>query len=493
MSFIRANFSEVYNARYGIDKVALSAESISEPSNVSFFDGTGYHLYSELSLLQRMTAPQNATDAAKAFEIIQRYTDIAEVCAQKAGGRILEVQGERLHLFFENVLSKETLAEIIVFCTAFTKAVYQQKKYLGDDNFNGFKICFDHGRAVIMSTGHTASDSFVSLGPCANRPAKRLVQVSAKNTCMPTEVAKFLFPVDNREGWHSINLFDRDTIPLSASDMTRYDDIVMEAEQVMTRVYDSSQFFVRASRATNDGQFSFSSADLQQGFFMRADLDGFTKKVQAAFDSGSEQEILSLLTDFACVLKYGDQFITRTRRPVIRLPWAGDCANIFLLPKTTEDIDDAQLYYPAKGQADWLSGYKGEIKPPFEDAKWLVSMCCGDESCGNRNVLIAQVKTSERSFMFATGWSVGRSQDAHEIDGLRAGDALTSKVDYDALESEYQEYFYPASSIFVRSGSLLKLVEDGETHVPSLTAQARSIPGIAMPTPQPRPYWCEKH
>ena len=67
---------------------------------------------------------------------------------------------------------------------------------------------------------------------------------------------------------------------------------------------------------TTDSRFNFSSANLQQGFFMRADLDGFTKKVQDAFESNSEQIIHSLLLDFVNVLRYGEQFIAQTGRPV---------------------------------------------------------------------------------------------------------------------------------------------------------------------------------
>lgn len=494
MKFVRSSFADVYSIRSGeTDVQSFSAESLARESAMSYYDGRGFHLYSQLSLQLRYTAPQNVTDAAKYFEIIQRYTDIAEACSKQFSGRLLEVQGERLHLFFEKELTKETLREILVFCMEFTNAVYENKLYLGGDAFEGFKIAFDHGRALILSTGPNADDSFVSLGPCANRPAKHLPDVTAGATSMPAEIAKLLFDVDGRSTWHTINLRGRDLLALSADGSRNLGNFSATVNQALRKVYDSNAFFVRTDPMTMDGRFHFSSANLQQGFFMRADLDGFTKKVQTAFDSESEQIIHSLLLDFVNVLNYGEQFIAQTDRPVIRLPWTGDCANILLLPRKKESIDDAQFYYSAKGQADWLSGYNGKITPPFKDAKWLVSMCCGDTSCGNRNVLIAQVKTSERDFLFAAGWSVGRSLDAHEVDGVRAGDALTSRTDYDALESEYQEYFSTASAIFMRSGTLQNLVADGKTYIPSLTAQSRSVPGIAIPTPKPRPYWCENH
>lgn len=494
MKFIRSSFADIYNIRSReSNSRSFSEESQASEGTMSYYDGSGFHLYAQLSLQLKYTAPENVVDATKSFEIIQRYTDIAEACSRQFTGRILEVQGERLHLFFEKELTKNTLRQMLILCMVFTNTVYDNKLSLGEDAFEGFRIVFDYGRALILSTGANADDSFVSLGPCANRPAKYLPNVAAGTTSMPIEIAKLLFDVDERRTWHTMNLKGRSSLTLSADESRNLSNFSATASQALRKVYASNAFFVRTDRMTTDSRFNFSSANLQQGFFMRADLDGFTKKVQDAFESNSEQIIHSLLLDFVNVLRYGEQFIAQTGRPVIRLPWAGDCVNILLLPRTIESIGDAQLYYSAKGQADWLSGYNGKIKPPFDGAKWLVSMCCGDASCGNRNVLIAQVETSERDFLFAVGWSVGRSLAALEIAGTRAGDAVTSKIDYDALEFEYQKYFSPVTTVFMKSGTLHRLIEDGKTYIPSLITRSRNVPGIAILTPKPRPYWCEEH
>ena len=345
MKFVRSSFADVYNIRCGeTDVRSFSAESQVRDSTMSYYDGSGFHLYSQLSLQLKYTAPQNVADATKSFEIIQRYTDIAEACCKQFSGRILEVQGERLHLFFENELTKDTLRQMLFFCTEFINAVYENKLHLGGEAFEGFKTAFDHGRALILSTGSNADDSFVSLGPCANRPAKHLPDVTAGATSMPTEIAKLLFEVDERYTWYTLNLKGRDSLALSANESWNLGNFSATVNQVLRKVYDPKAFFVRTDRMTMDRRFHFSSANLLQGFFMRADLDGFTKKFQAAFDSDSEQVIHSLLWDFVNVLGYGEQFIAQTNRPVIRLPWAGDCANILLLPRTVESIDDAQLY-----------------------------------------------------------------------------------------------------------------------------------------------------
>ena len=107
MKFIRSSFADIYNIRSReSNSRSFSEESQASEGTMSYYDGSGFHLYAQLSLQLKYTAPENVADATKSFEIIQRYTDIAEACSRQFTGRILEVQGERLHLFFEKELTK---------------------------------------------------------------------------------------------------------------------------------------------------------------------------------------------------------------------------------------------------------------------------------------------------------------------------------------------------------------------------------------------------
>ena len=75
-----------------------------------------------------------------------------------------------------------------------------------------------------------------------------------------------------------------------------------------------------------------------------------------------DDNIKGLIQDFSRVIKYGDDFINQAGRPVIRIPWAGDCANMVILPKSNENIKDAKCYYPARGAHDWLSRYDENLE-----------------------------------------------------------------------------------------------------------------------------------
>ncbi len=491
MKFVKRSFSEVYSRpRIYAESLELSAEGLQIPE-IGYSDGTGFHLYSLLSLTQQLTSPVNLTDAQKAYEVTQRYVDIADACARNAGGRILEVQGECLHFFFDKELNAQSLQEVITFCSALTNSVYKQKNQLGGVAFEGFKICFDYGRAIIMSTGHDSDDSFVSLGPCANEPAKHLPDVKASCTAMPTRIAKILFPVDQRTTWHEIDLQTNYTASLENFSDRSYLESLEKGSTASTRSYSPQNFSVKFINlsAPSPGRFYDQQATLCQGFFIRADLDGFTKKVQDAFDSGTPAALERLLEDFEKVLNYGNQYVETAPRPIYQLPWAGDCANILLLPKKDESIDEAQTYLSAVGPADWLSGYNGQIQPPFKDANWVVSSCCGQNEKGGRNVLLATVKTADHNFLFAIGWSVGRSLDAHNVGGSGAGDTLISNYDHSALDDEYRKHFNDANSNFKRARNLHeKLTASPTKNIPTLTEKERRVAGTPFAIQNARPY-----
>ena len=70
-----------------------------------------------------------------------------------------------------------------------------------------------------------------------------------------------------------------------------------------------------------------------QGFILRAGLDGFTRRVDAAFSSHDPQAVQRLVVEFLQIMKIPDAFEDYVGRPIIRLPWAGDCYNAIFVPK----------------------------------------------------------------------------------------------------------------------------------------------------------------
>ncbi len=484
MTLVNASsFEDLYKIRFQ----TTFSDTQKTSSDITYHDGTGYHIYTQLSLTNALANPPDKQSAELLYEVIQRYADLAECCLKETPGKILEVQGERLHIFYPGELNLRTAAEVATFCAVLTNAVYDKKFRLGNTHFNGFKICLDYGRAVILRTGVDADDSLISLGPCANEPAKHLPDVNAEYTAFSTPIAKCLFAdVDGRKSWYEINLHDRETLP-TIVEQQRFDSILASASS-FSPIYQAGRFIVNVGANFLPGNNLLSQAVFVRGLFMRADLDGFTSRVKQAFDNGN---IDKLVQDFSRVIEYGDNFINKASRPIIRIPWAGDCANMVIMPKNdTETIRDAKYYYPQTGAHDWLSCYDGKLTPPYPNAAWLVSICAGNASTGNCQILIAPIETEGRKFLFAAGWGVGRSLDAQNQDGLKADETVISKEDYDDLEIAYQNHFIMLNTVFAHATSLKTIKNGTQMTTPTLMGSSHMVSDkIANAIPQPRPHW----
>src|SRR6185436_6715390 len=102
------------------------------------------------------------------------------------------------------------------FSYIFTKVLYETlAEDLGDD-WQGFAICMDHGDSVIVRRGTSSNSSAVSLGPSANRPAKRLLygKTAAGHAEFPGSWAASVLGIPCQSAWFALNLRDRDELPL---------------------------------------------------------------------------------------------------------------------------------------------------------------------------------------------------------------------------------------------------------------------------------------
>jgi hypothetical protein len=84
-----------------------------------------------------------------------------------------------------------------------------------------------------------------------------------------------------------------------------------------------------------------------EAFVIRADLDRFTVRVEAAFAKNDQNAIKGLVLEFLQIMKLPDAFENYMARPLIRLPWAGDCYNAILLAKDYESYEAMRDYLPA--------------------------------------------------------------------------------------------------------------------------------------------------
>src|SRR5207248_11534684 len=144
---------------------------------VPFSDTHGFHVYSDLDLRLVFAAAENEDSAYINLQILQAYATAAEAIARSSGLRILEVQGQRLHLFRESGEPRSDAEQVVDACKVFhdlaTKKIQEIRRTLPFT----IRMAADYGRAILLrSVGADGSESIVSLGNAANRPASILAR-----------------------------------------------------------------------------------------------------------------------------------------------------------------------------------------------------------------------------------------------------------------------------------------------------------------------------
>src|SRR5271165_6127705 len=156
----------------------IKVESVYFPvAPTVFADVWGIHFYSDLRLELELSVPDHPLDAALYLRILQTYASSAEACGSSLGIEILEIQGERLHLLWEVAVPRPNEGlKLIDFARAFYALASERIAEEAPGYRFSLRFAADYGRALIIRTaGRDFSDSVISLGDAANRPAKRLV------------------------------------------------------------------------------------------------------------------------------------------------------------------------------------------------------------------------------------------------------------------------------------------------------------------------------
>jgi hypothetical protein len=480
-----------------VDRGILPTDRDARFGFMPYSDTVGFHIYGEMNLTLKLTAAKETTDAEKLLKILQEYTMIAEGCASASSAVLLEVQGERIHLLLPAAaVDENSVSELLRFCMAFTNAVYSRIPKLAGKEFNGFKMAADHGRAILVASGVQANGSIISLGPAANAPAKEMKRNGqAEHLRMRTKhFAHVAMPASKAE-WVDVQVRNpsAELVKYVSTDMNKKFEDTSAAFMNEIANRPTQVTFANADYMLTLGAGPISKAIKVQGFKLRADLDGFSKQVEAAFAKG-EAGIVALLNRFALVMNYPREFQARIGR-TIDMPWAGDCANVVILP-TNSDYDDAREYLPVKAASEWhnqkagVDSAKRKWLDHMGDAKWAIGIAGGDDKDGsNGYILIAPLTGRNRDFLVAAGWGVGRSLDAQESDGVAGDDTVMHDIDYAALSTSHSASFSVLNSLFWISHDLTpdSLLSSGISSV----AQSSPIfvPRISTPVPQPRPHW----
>ena len=463
-------------------------------ATANFADVHGVHLYADLRLELALSAPESPLDASLYLRILQAFASSAEACGRILNMRILEVQGERLHLFRElpaPTLNTET--ELITFARVLHALAINNIEKEAPGYRATLRFAADQGRSLIIRTSQLDfSDSIISLGDAANRPAKRLAVpvksggVAAGHLSISREL-RAIGPSES-SSWKDIDISE----PGQLKDLV--DERLRTAGAQFSVVEAQNRSTIEASIAPNPGN-PVSAPEFQTGFMFRADLDGFSTMVRAAFQGG-DGALVNLVENFAKLLKYPELF-AESLPPGFDLtifPWAGDCANLFVRCK---DYSDARTYLPNRLGLNWHDLEKSKtvqgraLRQAMGEAEWVVAVAGGDPSeQGHGQILTGNVAAAGRLFRVGAGWSWRRSLDAEQSIGVRPSDTVIQVEDFQGLSLPYSDAYeeHETSPSLFRRATLKALRRVEEELSGALARQSRTEKYHSITVPRQRPY-----
>jgi hypothetical protein len=461
-----------------------------EPGDlVRYSDLVGFHVYADLRLNLDVAAAEDSRNAMKCVDLLEDFTAIADRCAGLAGARVLEAQGERIHFALPSADPFTNLVSLLVFSSALTRTVYSEIKPSAGEDWRGFSMSADHGPVVLVPSTY-GGGSLVSLGNAANQPAKKLGRgVDAGHLALPKRIGSSLPGAKPSGDWVLIDV--NNPIPATAG---YFDDRLTEGMRQTARdvLQQRGRAAGRAFSANLYDGISLAKTPVRtRGMCQRADLDGFTKGVEHAFKTGTVGDFVRNFTD---IMQYPIEFAQKIGRPIIELPWAGDCATMLIQPAFHETVEEMRASLPVEAGRCWHgiayeNGGANRWGRSLGNAKWAVGLACGcEDEGGNGHAIIAEFPAAGRAFRVLVGWCARRAKDAQETSGAGGDDVVIPVVDYQNLEEVFQLLFELTGSYRISNYAKLKDARRSVTQ-PLATSKPQGLAGSGAVLPSPRPFW----
>ena len=441
----------------------------------SYSEVAGWHFYAKLWLSPELEKhPDTVNEEAMVSQIYHRYTmaakrvtDVFEHNGYSGKVELLEHQGLLLHFHLPFAITDILLV----------KAFGHMLATLVDE----YVFKFEHGKAcrfamaaewgdcfvlrVPAPSGEWSAYSRVSIGPCANNPAKKLLGIDPPlNGHLVYRTAGGGIWVDeecvadeeSREVIRSFSLANK-----SAS--YALDVIAEEGLAVVPDV-------------------SVENPVKCYGYTFRADLDGFTKKVAEVFSAGRKDEAYHLVEAFIGFMEsVGDWQRDRTDGvKIIALPWAGDCCNMIAYPLAVNEENNVELSreqistFPMKIVKSW----EGNITKEHRDSglgDWAYGVSLGRVRIFTENV-------EGTSYRLTVGWPIAVSHAGVNILGTQKGDLVMHKDEINLMNAVSRKTFAKLTPNYSRQGKvardewLLECVSDAGKRARTCVFAGESVP-----------------
>ena len=152
--------------------------------NVHYWDGYGFHFYAMLRPVKRIAEAKSKRAMEYAERVLKNYTQAASAASRYYGSecRILEHQGWVIHFY----IVTDKREKIVGFAKLLSTLVEGRVMESFDEVTLQFHMAAEYGRSLLIAvdsaTSEEAAKSCVSLGPCANDPAKKMGESTEKSS-----------------------------------------------------------------------------------------------------------------------------------------------------------------------------------------------------------------------------------------------------------------------------------------------------------------------
>ncbi|MES2468998.1 MAG: hypothetical protein V4675_16960 [Verrucomicrobiota bacterium] len=437
----------------------------------SMLPASFWHIYIKMDFLRQYEYAETKNDGKSFVRNVARAAKAIETVISGSDGIVVEVQGSVIHCILVDPNCNSSLLRS--HCRAINNALHLV--FPDSSRVEGWRMAADWGKTLLVrGRGIHNDNSYVSLGNAANAPAKHLFAQLSLGSESERKLKRFvcawrlggggawMYDVLNRQ----VDEDFKDKAPSKFLEIRNRDfglkSVAAKAAQGYVHIQN------RAAPLSPQGAPNSADGEdpvVYYGWVMRADIDGFTARVEQCFDN--DMKMLQLGERFEKIMEEAAVFASKHSEMLVQLPWAGDNFTAVVVFEDKSKYEEAIQGKLIEFGLDFASALNAVVVEA--DLGGWAQTAAGCKIHGNSqgNVYVGAVEFEGRRFLIGAGGGIGRSTQAFTDMDPRPAHIVVFEDDYDYLYRPYQERLMDRTK---KDGSLSTLFRKG--HLPDL-AKAR--------------------
>lgn len=401
------------------------------------------HVYVHLDIQRECEYPRNSRDALRYLKSVAKVASTLEAVAREFDGLVLEVQGSTIHVGLLGELAPTQ--SIDSFADSAHTALDKISPRLSEIVL-GWRFTADAGKTLLVPGLGVHQDlSFVSLGNAANRPAKHLYRQLSISESNRQLKRYYLAKRSEQTGDWLHRPLRKVELGRTLQEGVKWASETAASAQLAQLADDGQIITAMAVPIAPPGSSGAPSAERPECFFgwvMRADLDGFTKRVEECHDH--DTELLDLGEKFLAIMDEARKFVAEHKEYMVQLPWAGDNFTAAVVFKSQPDYNTAR----EKRIVEHVLDFDRDLREALDLSDfngWAYGPVGTDVHGGAiGNVFIGAVEFDNRRFLVGSGQGFARSQQVFADIEPDANEMTAFMEDYEHMSEGYKKLFKEA-------------------------------------------------